>query len=81
LNKRTAPIEATAALADHYLKNAGIAAVCMDADGAVTAYGTLGIRLLAGLICYGCRRGDVERLAAHARRCRGDQAAVAAQNE
>ena len=68
-------------LADHYLKSAGIAAICIAADGEVTAYATIGIGLPAGLVCYGCMRGDVERLAAPARRCRGDQAKVAAQVE
>jgi len=66
-------------LADRYLKSAGIAAVCIDADGQVTAYATVGIDLPAGLVCFACLRGDVERLTAHARRCRGDQATVAAQ--
>lgn len=69
------------ALADHYLRSAGIAAICIDADGEVMAYRTIGLELPAGLVCFACLRSDVERLAALARRCRGDQAAIAAQIE
>ncbi len=69
------------ALADQFLKSAGIAATCIDAYGGVTAYATVGIDIPAGLVCFACRRDDVERLAALAQRCRGDQATVADQVE
>ena len=72
---------AAKALADQYLRSAGIAAICINPDGHVAAYGTVGIDLPANLVCFACLRRDIERLAAHAQRCRGDQAAVAAQLE
>jgi hypothetical protein len=61
-------------LADHYLRTARIAAICIHAYGAFMAYRTIGLELPAGLVCFGCMRRDAKRLAAHARRCRGDQA-------
>jgi hypothetical protein len=65
-------------LADHFLKTAGIAAICIDTDGEVMAYANIGLARPAGLVCFACLRADVERLATQARRRRGDPAAVAA---
>lgn len=72
---------AAKALADHFLKTAGIAAIVIGADGEVTACGTIGIDLPDGWVCFGCLAGDIDRLTVLARRCRGDQAEVAAQLE
>lgn len=66
-------------LADHYLKSSGVAAIVISPDGKVTACGTIGIDLPPGWVCFGCLAGDIDRLAGLARRCRGDQAEVAAQ--
>ena len=41
-------------LAEHYLKTTGIAAICIDALNAVTAYATIGIDLPSGLVCFAC---------------------------
>jgi hypothetical protein len=68
------------ALADHYLKSAGIAAIEIGADGEVSVRETVDTKQMDG-ICYCCVARDIDRLAALARRCRGDQAAVAMQIE
>jgi hypothetical protein len=68
-------------LADHYLKAADIGAICIDVDGSVTMYETVGVKIPTGMVILCCRSGDISQLAALARACRGDQAAVAVQLE
>jgi len=68
-------------LADHYLKAARIAAVNVDADGAVVADIAVGIERAPGRVSFCCLPGDEVRLARLARAYRGDQAATLAHLE
>ncbi len=67
------------ALADRYLRSAGIAAIEIGADGEIVVRETVDTEASAGCISIVCLPGDLDRLAALAQRCRGDQAAVARQ--
>jgi hypothetical protein len=60
-------------LADHYLRVAGIAAVYVDADGAIGTEEVVGIEIPLGRISFCCNAGDEVRLTRLAQACTGDQ--------
>jgi hypothetical protein len=63
---------------DHFLKCTGIAAIEIGAGGDVTVHKTVEIEPPTNRLSFCCVAGDAKRLAALARRCRGDQTAIAA---
>jgi hypothetical protein len=65
-------------LAEHYLKAAGIAAIHVDVDGAISIEELVGMEIPPGRISYFCNAGDEVHLARLAQPCGGDQATIAA---
>ena len=61
-------------LAEHYLKCAGIGAICIEIDGSVTMYETVGLDVPAGVIVLCFNSGDAGQIAGLLQTCRGDQA-------
>ena len=49
-------------LAEHYLACAGVAAICIDADGDAATHENVGIDLPPDLFCIVSLAGDLDRL-------------------